>query len=317
MATKSLMAGAALLLLGSPISNAPAKTVRSVQLISMAGDPRQATPAQATADEGEHVSTQGRDLNPASGDTDGFRAHDLSRKYVEFQMAQVLSTAGQNEPTPPLAEASLSPAHLIPAWMQSRAFSALPPTTFATGCGISAYRPTGFLKPVAEMRRAQLFETMSDVACEYGIPVGLFDAMIIRESGYQAHALSPKSAYGLTQLMAGTAAQMGVNRYDPMDNLRGGARYLRSQLDRFGQFHLALAAYNAGPERIRNGAMPAIVETQAYVADILQNWRKLTSTFEPAIAPLPRALPSRLPARPTIKSGPATTGTRIASISRF
>jgi hypothetical protein len=63
---------------------------------------------------------------------------------------------------------------------------------------------------------------MSSIACEYGIPVGLFDAMIIRESGYKAGIYSPKNAFGLTQLMPGTAADLGVNRYDVEQNLRGG-----------------------------------------------------------------------------------------------
>src|SRR3546814_1654056 len=65
--------------------------------------------------------------------------------------------------------------------------------------------------------------------------------------------------------MPGTAAQLGVDRYHVESNLRGGAKYLRRQLDRFGHYHLALAAYNAGPGRVRNGAVPRIPETRDYV----------------------------------------------------
>ena len=101
--------------------------------------------------------------------------------------------------------------------------------------------------------------------------------MIIRESGYKAGIYSPKNAFGLTQLMPGTAADLGVNRYDVEQNLRGGARYLRQQLDRFGQVHLALAAYNAGPSRVRDGMLPRIAETQAYVDNVLLNWRRLAA----------------------------------------
>jgi soluble lytic murein transglycosylase-like protein len=119
---------------------------------------------------------------------------------------------------------------------------------------------------------------MANIACQYGIPVGLFDAMIIRESRYNAAIFSPKNAFGLTQLMPGTAAGLGVNRYDVEQNLRGGARYLREQLDRFGHYHLALAAYNAGPGRVRNGSVPRIAETQAYVSSILLNWSKLSGS---------------------------------------
>lgn len=116
---------------------------------------------------------------------------------------------------------------------------------------------------------------MSAIACEHGIPTGLFDAMIMRESAYNPLAVSPKRAFGFAQLMPATAAQLGVNAYDPAENMRGGARYLRQQLDRFGQIHLALAAYNAGPGRIRGGLVPRIAETQAYVSDILTNWSRL------------------------------------------
>ncbi len=84
--------------------------------------------------------------------------------------------------------------------------------------------------------------------------------------------------------MPATAPGLGVNRYDPVDNMRGGARYLRSQLDRFGQVHLALATYNAGPGRVRNGSVRAIAETQAYVRNIVANWSRL-SVAPPASEP--------------------------------
>ena len=146
---------------------------------------------------------------------------------------------------------------------------------YSSGCRSNAYRPAGFLSAAAESRRFGYYGLMSGIACEYGIPTGLFDAMIIRESGYQASIYSPKNAFGLTQLMPGTAEGLGVNRYDIEQNLRGGARYLRQQLDRFGQVHLALAAYNAGPGRVRNGVLPRIAETQAYVDNVLLNWQRL------------------------------------------
>ena len=78
-------------------------------------------------------------------------------------------------------------------------------------------------------------------------------------------------ARGLAQLMPGTARYLGVNPDDPMQNLEGGARYLREQLDRFdGDLEKALAAYNAGPGRvIRANGIPRIRETQNYVAAIL------------------------------------------------
>ena len=149
-------------------------------------------------------------------------------------------------------------------------------SSYVPGWVPTDYRPSGLLRPDDEFRRRGYFAMMSNIACQYGIPVGLFDAMIIRESRYNASIFSPKNAFGLTQLMPGTAAGLGVNRYDVEQNLRGGARYLRQQLDKFGQYHLALAAYNAGPGRVKNGRVPRIVETQAYVSNILMNWSRLS-----------------------------------------
>jgi soluble lytic murein transglycosylase-like protein len=78
--------------------------------------------------------------------------------------------------------------------------------------------------------------------------------------------------------MPGTARQLGVNPFDPVANLHGGARYLRSMLTQFGgDIDLALAAYNAGPMRIyQYGGMPPFNETKNYVASIRQriSWGK-------------------------------------------
>lgn len=82
----------------------------------------------------------------------------------------------------------------------------------------------------------------------------------------------------MMQIMPGTAKSLGlVNAFDPVANMRAGARYLRQQLDRFGRVDLALAAYNAGPERrsLASGVIPAIPETMNYVRTITANWARL------------------------------------------
>lgn len=82
----------------------------------------------------------------------------------------------------------------------------------------------------------------------------------------------------MMQIMPGTARSLGLtNPFDPIANMNAGARYLREQIIRFGRIDLALAAYNAGPERrsLRQGRIPAIPETQHYVRTILTNWSRL------------------------------------------
>lgn len=236
---------------------------------------------------------------------DAFRVHDLSRRYVEYRMAQELAVAQQAPDLastfgePELAMVAPTSSIAVPAWMRS--FAAVSPVAFTPGCAPLAYRPSGFLGADAESRRAVYYGMMSAIACEQGIPTGLFDAMIIRESGYNPIAVSPKNAFGFAQLMPGTALGLGVNRFDPAQNMRGGARYLRQQLDKFGQVHLALAAYNAGPGRVRNGMIPRIAETQAYVSNIIANWSRLNG----------------VPMASGTRGEIARTGFRTASTSAF
>ena len=104
------------------------------------------------------------------------------------------------------------------------------------------------------------------------ISPSLLAALVWQESRWDAKAVSRKGAVGLTQLMPGTARDLGVNPTDPLANLLGGARYLRQLLDQFdGDVEKALAAYNAGPARVRSaGGIPAIAETRNYVASIVR-----------------------------------------------
>ena len=84
---------------------------------------------------------------------------------------------------------------------------------------------------------------------------------------------------GLAQLMPATAAGLGVDAWDPHQNLVGGARYLRIQLERFGAADLALAAYNAGPNRVEAAGrtIPNITETQVYVLRVLDRFQQLVA----------------------------------------
>jgi hypothetical protein len=110
------------------------------------------------------------------------------------------------------------------------------------------------------------------IARAEGINPDIFVALVNQESGFDAHARSPAGALGLTQLMPGTARGLGVsNPLDPVQSLRGGARYLKQQLKAFGgDYRKALAAYNAGPGAVQKyGGIPPYAETQHYVKTIL------------------------------------------------
>ena len=109
-------------------------------------------------------------------------------------------------------------------------------------------------------------------ATQYGISPALVEAVMWQESRYNHKAISSAGAIGLMQLMPGTARSLGVNPYDPWQNVFGGAAYLRTQLDRFGNnVPLALAAYNAGPEAVaKYGGVPPYAETRNYVSVIMR-----------------------------------------------
>lgn len=146
-------------------------------------------------------------------------------------------------------------------------------------CWAGSYVPSPQLPDQAERRRAVWYPAMAAAACEAGVPVHLFDALIIQESRYNPVAVSPKGATGLAQLMPASARILGVrNILDPRENMRGGARYLRALLDEFGRFDLALAAYNAGAGRVRaTGRLPRIAETVQYVSSILLTMQRQLS----------------------------------------
>lgn len=118
--------------------------------------------------------------------------------------------------------------------------------------------------------RGEYLQLAEAAAKRHGVPVDLFHRLVQQESGWNPVAVSTKGAQGLAQLMPETADRLGVDAKDPAQNLEGGARYLRQQYDRFGDWRLALAAYNAGPEAVeRYAGVPPYKETQGYVKAIL------------------------------------------------
>ncbi|MFC3528409.1 lytic transglycosylase domain-containing protein [Paracoccus mangrovi] len=115
-------------------------------------------------------------------------------------------------------------------------------------------------------RRSQYLPHAKAMARKHGVPEDLFLRLVQQESGWNPSARSHKGARGLAQLMPGTAAKLGVDASDPVQNLEGGARYLRMMYNTFGSWRLALAAYNAGPGAVaKYGGVPPYRETRNYV----------------------------------------------------
>ena len=116
---------------------------------------------------------------------------------------------------------------------------------------------------------------ISQIADKHGIDEDLIKAVIKQESGFNTRAKSKAGAMGLMQLMPATAASLGVkDPFNPVQNVEGGTKYLKSMLDKYnGNIILALAAYNAGPGAVdKYDGVPPYKETQNYIRNILANY---------------------------------------------
>ena len=115
---------------------------------------------------------------------------------------------------------------------------------------------------------APLQQTVERIAAQHELPAELLHSVIKVESNYNPYAVSSKGALGMMQLIPSTAKRFGVgNVFDPVENIEGGARYLRYLLDLYqGNYPLALAAYNAGEGAVaKHGGVPPYKETQNYL----------------------------------------------------
>lgn len=153
----------------------------------------------------------------------------------------------------------------------------------------SMYRPGRKDDPVAAANaNPEIAGLVKRVAREEGVDENLFMALVYQESRFNPCARSSVGAMGLSQLMPGTADDLGVNPHSIEENLRGGAKYLRQQLRRFnGNTNLALAAYNSGHGNVQKyGGIPPFKETQGYVKSISQRWLPAFGGSDGANVPL-------------------------------
>lgn len=137
---------------------------------------------------------------------------------------------------------------------------------------------------------AGLAAAVDRIAAEQSLPPQLVHSVIRAESNYNPDAVSSKGAQGLMQLEPATARRFGVvDSFNPVQNLQGGAKYLKYLLNLYrGDYTLALAAYNAGEQSVaRYGGVPPFPETQKYVLQV----RKHFAAHDPDAAAKTKAAP--------------------------
>lgn len=131
--------------------------------------------------------------------------------------------------------------------------------------------------PPLQVPYADLIKT---AALKYGLDPQLVASMIKEESNFNPRAISMKNAQGLMQLLPETSIRFAVrNPFDPAQSIEAGVHYMRQLLDQFsGNVKLALAAYNAGPDRVTQfGGIPPYRETRDYVEHVMVRLRQASA----------------------------------------
>lgn len=131
--------------------------------------------------------------------------------------------------------------------------------------------PTANNAPTLTSGNAEIDDAIVSAAAKHGLPADLLFAVAQTESDFDQSVVSAAGARGVMQLMPDTAKELGVDADDMVQNIEGGARYLKRQLDAFdGNIEMALAAYNAGPDAVqKHNGVPPYEETQNYVKKIM------------------------------------------------
>jgi soluble lytic murein transglycosylase-like protein len=190
--------------------------------------------------------------------------------------------------------------------------------TLPTRADSHASARSGSAESEAAKSAPALNDVVNTASAAYHLDPDLVNSVIHAESGFNSHAISPKGARGLMQLMPSTASQLGVHdAFDPEANVAGGSRYLRELLERYN-FDLvkALAAYNAGPVRVEQyQGVPPFRETRAYVARIVHEYNLKKTAQEKAAKQkqIPAKAASKAPSHGQIAPKPAAAATVATS----
>ena len=155
-------------------------------------------------------------------------------------------------------------------------------------------------------------------ASTFGLDPSLLKALLWTESHFCPQAVSPVGARGLGQLMPATAAALGVNPHDPVQNIYGAAKYLRQMWDQFHDWTFAIAAYNAGPGAVRRyRGVPPYRETQNYVRKVLTAYPQLVlAASARSGGELPQATSTRTRAAAPTQVAVRPSAARVSTTTR-
>src|SRR5882672_1426524 len=163
----------------------------------------------------------------------------------------------------------------------------------------------------------EIADAIGSASSRYRLDPDFVSSVVSAESGFNSHAVSPKGAQGLMQLMPGTALQLGVdNAFDAAKNTDGGTRYLRMLLERFNfDVAKALAAYNAGPLRVdQHNGVPPYLETRKYVARIINDYNRKKLAQGKSTAGKTATAKAKAPTPPSKASARAKPGSPASTV---
>jgi hypothetical protein len=202
-----------------------------------------------------------------------YLSEDRTSGYVDVTTADIASFEHDDLPVLPPEPAPAAGTSQTPG---NRA-------SYRTAKGGNSQADQGAL--TASARQIDFPALVNQASDQHLVDADLISSVIKAESGFNHRAVSPKGAQGLMQLMPGTAGKLGVkDAFDPADNVDGGTRYLRELLLRYNNDMVkAVAAYNAGPERVdQYHGVPPYRETHDYVVRVIKEYNRKKGPVKPS-----------------------------------